>query len=213
MSEHRETRNQKYHHNGKSSESLLDKAQILAGLSISHGQVILDAGCGNGYMAKEFAESAGKTSKIYALDPDTILIDALKSETAGTNIEPIIGDITEETKLARSSVDLIYLSTVVHGFSKIQLEGFLREVKRLLKPGGRLAIVEIKKEETPFGPPLEMRFSPEELRQAIDFTPTLLTDIGQYFYMQIFKKMDENHKASRLFGIIEAPRSKLRGTK
>ncbi len=186
MSECRKIRNQKHHHRGKSSESILDKGQILAGLSIAPGQTILDAGCGNGYMAKKFSEIAGETAKIYALDPDVVSIDALKAKTVGTNIEPFVGDITKKTKLAASSIDLIYLSTVVHGFSKTQIKGFLKEVKRLLKPNGRLAIVEIKKEETPFGPPLEIRFSPDELRRAIDLIPTRLIDVGKYFYMQIF---------------------------
>lgn len=188
VSASRKVRNQEHHHRGKSSERILDKGQILAGLSIAPGQTILDAGCGNGYMAKKFAEIAGETAKIYALDPDVVSIDVLKSETVGTNIEPFVGDITQKTKLAASSIDLIYLSTVVHGFSKTQMEGFVKEVKRLLRPNGRLAIVEIKKEETPFGPPLEIRFSPEELRQTIDLTPIRLMDIGEYFYMQIFSK-------------------------
>jgi len=188
MSESREIKNQKHHHRGRSSESILDKDQILAGLSIAPGQTILDAGCGNGYMAKKFAETAGATAKIYALDPDVVSIDVLKSETVGTNIEPFVGDITKKTKLAASSIDLIYLSTVIHGFSKTQIKGFLKEVKRLLKPNGRLAIVEIKKEETPFGPPLEIRFSPEELRQTVDLIPMRLIDVGEYFYMQIFSK-------------------------
>jgi ubiquinone/menaquinone biosynthesis C-methylase UbiE len=188
MSECKNVKDQKHHHRGKSSESLLDKAQILSSLSITPGQVILDAGCGNGYMAKEFAKLTGTAGIVYALDPDAISIDTLKSETVGTNIEPFVGDITKETKLEASSIDMIYLSTVIHGFSKTQMEGFLREVKRLVKPDGKLVIVEIKKEETPFGPPLEIRFSPEELRQTIEFTPTRLIDIGQYFYMKIFKK-------------------------
>jgi ubiquinone/menaquinone biosynthesis C-methylase UbiE len=187
MSESRRVGSQKHHHRGRTSESILDIGQILAGLSIAPGQTILDAGCGNGYMAKKFAETAGATARIYALDPDVVSIDVLKSETAGTNIEPFVGDITKKTKLAAASMDLIYLSTVVHGFSKTQMEGFLKEVKRLLKPNGRLAIVEIKK-EAPFGPPLEIRFSPKELRQTIDLTPIRLIDVGKHFYMQIFSK-------------------------
>ncbi|HSQ83350.1 MAG TPA: class I SAM-dependent methyltransferase, partial [Desulfobacterales bacterium] len=89
----------------------------------------------------------------------------LKKETKGTNIEPIIGDITKETKIEDSSVDLIYLSTVFHGFSKREIDGFQKEVKRLLIPNAVLAIVEFKKVETPFGPPLEIRYSPEELKK------------------------------------------------
>jgi len=83
---------------------------------------------------------------------------------------------------------LIYLSTVVHCFSRAQMQGFVKEVKRLLKPEGRLAIVEINKEETPVGPPRAVKISPEELKKIISMTPTGLTDAGQYFYMQNFGK-------------------------
>jgi ubiquinone/menaquinone biosynthesis C-methylase UbiE len=188
MSEFKNTQKQKHHRRGESSESLLDKNAILANLAITPGQIILDAGCGDGYMAKEFAKLTGKTSKVYALDSDTESIEILKAETEGMIIEPFVGNMTQATKLAPSSIDLIYVSTVIHGFSDSQMEGFLREAKRLLKPSGRLAIVEIKKQETPFGPPLNVRFSPEELQQVINLTPIRLIDVGQFFYMQIFGK-------------------------
>jgi ubiquinone/menaquinone biosynthesis C-methylase UbiE len=178
----------KHYHRGKSSENFLDKSAILANLTIIPGQIILDAGCGNGYMAKEFARLTGKTGKVYALDPDDVSIEILKTETEGSIMEPFVADITEQTKLEASSIDLIYVSTVIHGFSQTQTEGFVKEVKRLLKPGGRLAIVEIKKEDTPFGPPIDMRISPEELKQMISLIPTASIDIEQFFYMQIFEK-------------------------
>ena len=175
-------------HRRKFTEGLLDNERILASLDVQTGQTIVDAGCGNGYMAKEFAKLTGKTGKVFALDPDSISIEVLRSETEDTIIDPFVGDITEETKLATSSIDLIYVSTVIHGFSQPQMEGFLKEVKRLLKPNGRLAIVEIKKEDTPFGPPLDMRYSPEELRQTINLTSAGFKDVEQFFYMQIFNK-------------------------
>jgi len=188
MSEFKNDEEHKHHHRGKSSESILDKNTILSNITITPGQTVLDAGCGDGYMSKEFAKLAGETGKIYALDPDPTAIETLKSETKNTIIEPFVGDITEETKLAASSINFIYLSTVIHGFSKAELQGLVNEVKRLLKPKGKLAIIEIKKEETPFGPPLEIRLSPEELKQTINLTPILLIDVAQFFYMQIFEK-------------------------
>ena len=51
--------------------------------------------------------------------------------------------------------------TYVHGFSEDPIDGFQKEATRLFKPNAKLAIVEIKKETTPFGPPLEIRFSPD----------------------------------------------------
>ena len=64
--------------------------------------------------------------------------------------------------------------------------GFEKEINRLLKPGAQLAIVNIHKKETPLGPPLEIRSSPEELRQKLSLTPKELIEVGNYFYMQLF---------------------------
>jgi ubiquinone/menaquinone biosynthesis C-methylase UbiE len=179
-----------HHHAGKSSERYLNKEMILKELNIFPGAIILDAGCGNGYMSKEFSRILAKTGKVYALDPDNKMIEVLKEETKDTNITPILGDITGKTDLAELSVDLIYLSAVFHGFSKNQIDGFQNEVRRLLKPKGILAIVEIKKEPTPFGPPMEIRFSPQELREVITLVPKKLVAVGEFFYLQLFEKKE-----------------------
>lgn len=179
-----------HHHAGKSSESLLNKEIILKELNLVPGAIILDAGCGNGYMSKAFAAKLNNTGRIYALDPDKNAIDNLKKEVKDTIIMPLVGDITQKTELEASSFDLIYLSTVLHGFRKPEIEGFQKEVRRLLKPKGVLAIIEIKKEPTPFGPPLEMRFSPPELRELIKLAPLKEVEAGTYFYMQLFEKKE-----------------------
>jgi ubiquinone/menaquinone biosynthesis C-methylase UbiE len=188
---HEETGSHKvHHHRGKSSENLLNKEVILKELDISPGQTILDAGCGNGYMSKEFSRLLKNTGKVYALDPDDNAIEVLARETKGSNIKAISGDITTTTALQSSSIDLIYLSTVLHGFSKSEVDGFHKEVKRLLKPHGILAIVEIKKEPTPFGPPMDIRFSPQELKEIFTLVPKKTVEIGQYFYIQTFEKKE-----------------------
>ena len=187
--EDKRSENRKHHHRGRSSEKHLDRDLVLKALNIRSGQAILDAGCGSGYMSKEFSKLLGDTGRVYALDPDKGVIEILTQETKETNILTIVGDITQRTQIKDSSIDLIYLSTVFHGFSKEEISDFQEEVKRLLKPDAVLAIVEFKKIETPFGPPLEIRYSPEELKKAITLTPKSFVEIGAFFYMQTFENI------------------------
>ncbi len=183
----RERATREHHHEGRSSEELLDKEVILKELKVLPGQTILDAGCGNGYMSKAFSAALNNTGMVYALDPDESAIAALQKETDGSNIHALTGDITGTTPFADDSVDLVYLATVIHGFPPGQIENLRSEVVRILKPRGRLAIVEIDKRNTPFGPPMDIRFSPEELQQQIALPPTALVRVGEYFYMQVFE--------------------------
>jgi len=186
-----ETSEEKHHHHGgKFSEGLLNKELILDTLNIQPGQTILDAGCGNAYMSKAFSSKLGQSGKVYAMDHDKYQVELISKEAQGTNIEAIEGDITKPSHIDPSSVDLIYISTVLHGFAKRQVQAFLEEVKRILKPNGVLAIVEIEKKETPFGPPLNMRFSPEELKAIVPMASLSTIRVGEHFYMQLFRKSE-----------------------
>lgn len=188
MAGHRPETGHSHQHRGKSSEAFLDKDAVLEGLDIAPGAVVLDAGCGNGYMAKAFAARVGTEGRVYALDPDPVSIDRLQSKAGGLPLEAFVGDITQNTGLPDSTLDLLYLSNVVHGFSAAQLAGLAAEAKRLLKPGGRLAIVEFRKEETPIGPPLDIRLSPAELQAAIPLPPIETAPVGGQSYLQIFRR-------------------------
>ncbi|MGE0083368.1 MAG: class I SAM-dependent methyltransferase [Desulfococcaceae bacterium] len=181
---------------GKFTQGLLNSELILKSLNIKAGQTILDAGCGNGYMSKMFLDAVSPSGKVYALDSDKYFTEVLKSETRGSNIETVVGDITKPTLIRQSSVDLIYISTVIYLFSKKQMQGFIQEAKRLLRPDSLLAIVETEKKETPFGPPLELRYSPDELKETVPLVPVNTVQVGKHFYMQIFQNR-ENHFSIR----------------
>lgn len=179
-----------HHHRGRSSERLVDKVRVREALSLQPGQVIVDAGCGNGYMSREFSEVVGPAGRVYALDPDAEAIDRIRREDGHRNIEAMVNDVTRAIPLPPVSVDLLYISAVIHGFSPEQLRAFREEADRILKPRAMLAVVEIVKQETPFGPPLDIRFSPEELREIFSWKALPVVPAGDYFYLQRFIKND-----------------------
>lgn len=170
----------------KFSEGRLDEELILETLSVKPGRTILDAGCGTGYMSRVFAERTTSSGLVYALDKDPHFVELIREESVGSCIKVLEGDMTMPGTIPEHSVDVVYASTVVWLLSRTQLAGFVLEVKRVLKPGGLLAIVEMDKKETPFGPPVEQRYSPKELRAVIALTPLDTVKVGEHYYMQIF---------------------------
>ena len=181
------TSEKEHHHKGKFSEGFIDQELVINALSLRPRQIILDAGCGNGYMSKAFSKQIHHSGRVYALDNDTYFINILKKETQGSNVEAMDFDITTPLPFSQGAVDLIYISTVFHGFSRQQRENFLAEASRILKSDGILAIVEIEKKETAFGPPLDIRYSPEELKEIVPMVPLHKISVGKHFYMQLFK--------------------------
>jgi len=62
----------------------------------------------------------------------------------------------------------------------------ITEIARVLRPGGRLCIVEFKKVEDGPGPPLSVRLSPEETEKIITpfgFVRDQITEIGPFHYL------------------------------
>ena len=64
------------------------------------------------------------------------------------------------------------------------------EITRVLKPGGRLAIIEFKKMES-HGPPLEVRLTPFDVDRIVTpfgFQKATVTDVGPFHYLITFIK-------------------------
>ena len=168
-----------------------DPELVFDALSLKEGDIFLDMGCGPGDYSIRASEILGDSGITYALDRWQDVVDDL-AEKAGSrglgNIRAIVSDITEHLPVEDESVDLCFISTVLHSLDLTYFEKSLfGEIRRVLKPGGRVVIIECKKEEQPFGPPMSMRLSPEEIESSImryGFEKVGLVDLG-FNYMII----------------------------
>ncbi len=167
--------------------------QVFRILDIGPGRHILDMGCGAGDYALQAARLAGRSGRVTAVDHWPPIVDALKAaaRAAGlSGIRCLTADITQPPlPVEGHSMDLCMAFTVLHIFgSEHHRKGLFKEAARVLKPGGRLAVMECKKEDMSFGPPVHMRLSPDEVRAlALEcgFRETGCTDLG-YNYLSIF---------------------------
>lgn len=176
-----------------SSFFMHDSKLVFKKLGLKEGDVFLDLGCGKGDYSLAAAEAVGRTGTVYALDIQQEFIENLKSETASRNLANVVTirhDIRLPIPVLDDSIDVVFISTVLHMFRSTgtgSYENLFDEIRRVLKPGGQLAIIECKKEATPFGPPIEMRVSPEELESELNpmgFGKSGLVDLDRNYLIQ-----------------------------
>jgi ubiquinone/menaquinone biosynthesis C-methylase UbiE len=142
--------------------------RMLAALEIQKGAVVADVGAGVGYHVLRLAEIVGPTGKVIAEDIQDGMIQLLRKniETRRLrNVEVVLGTPTDP-KLPSNSVDLVLMVDVYHEFS--EPAAMMRRIKNCLKPGGRVVLVEFRKEDpvVPIQPLHKM--STQEVRSELE---------------------------------------------
>jgi ubiquinone/menaquinone biosynthesis C-methylase UbiE len=129
----------------RASEEHPDEA--LDAIGIAPGSVIADIGAGVGYFTEKLARRAGATGKVYANDIQPAMLEQLRKNMAAAhivNFETTLGSV-DDPRLPQNTIDLALLVDVYHEFSKPQ--EMLRHIRESLKPGGRLVLLEYRKED------------------------------------------------------------------
>jgi ubiquinone/menaquinone biosynthesis C-methylase UbiE len=143
-------------------------SRAIRALRLEPGQVIADIGAGSGYYSLLLAKAVGPQGRVYATDiqPEmlAILERKLKAQSIG-NVQLVLGTETE-TRLPDASVDLAIMVDVYHELQ--QPQAFLQAVKRALKPGGRLVLIEFRKEDPNVPIREEHKMSVREARQELE---------------------------------------------
>ncbi len=145
-----------------------DPEALLDSIGARPGAAIADVGAGPGFFTIPAALLVGQRGKVYALDVQPEMLQILGERVAAerlTNVELLLSK-EAELPLGDAAVDFVLLANVLH--ESADRVSLLREIGRILRPGGILGLVEWRKEETPMGPPLAERLSSEEAEAALD---------------------------------------------
>ena len=137
-------------------------------LKIPKGASVADIGAGSGFMTVRLAARVGPTGRVFANDVQPQMLNILSrrlSNSKITNVTLIEGTV-DDPKLPPTSVDLAIMVDVYHELQEPQV--FLHALKETFKPGGRLVLLEFRKED-PKVPILEVhKMSVAEVKQELE---------------------------------------------
>lgn len=120
---------------------------MIQNLDLQPGQTVCDLGSGNGYHTLMMARIVGDSGTVLAVDIQPQMLSMLKERAQEKNIhnvKTILGEL-HDPRLPDDSLDLVLMVDAYHEFS--HPEHMLRAVRKSLKPGGRLALIEFRMED------------------------------------------------------------------
>ena len=142
--------------------------EVLTALSIKPGEVIADIGAGSGYFTFRLAHFVGDKGKVYAVDvsPDMVRhVNRRIRENKASNVVTILAD-PDDPLLPDQSVNRFFICDVWHHVDN--QTKYLSLMKKMLKPGGEIVMIDFHKKELPVGPPMQMKIAREDLIKQME---------------------------------------------
>jgi ubiquinone/menaquinone biosynthesis C-methylase UbiE len=162
----------KLHQDSKAYIALLDDPardayqkphEVVMAIGLKDGERVADIGAGSGYFSLRFANHVGAGGQVLAVDINPDMIIHLNQRIRDAHIENTrtILALPDDPLLADASVDRVFICETWHHIENHPQ--YLALLKKTLKPGGQVIIIDFQKTPTPVGPPAEMRVAREDV--------------------------------------------------
>lgn len=138
-------------------------SRVIDALTVKAGMKVADIGAGTGYFSMRLAKTPGVA--VFAVDIEPKMIEYLKNRAASehaTNVTAVLASANSPN--LPEPVDVILVVDTYHHLPN--RPAYFRDLRKSLRPGGRIAIVDFRK-DAPDGPPVHFRFTPEQIQEEM----------------------------------------------
>lgn len=171
-----------------------DPEQIIIGLKLQPGMHVADLGAGSGFYTFAAASAVGAQGKVYAVDVLKDMLLKIRSEARDrrvANIEIVWGNMERigGTKLADGAVDAVVIANTL--FQIEDKRAAIEEIKRILKPKGKLLLVDWSESFGGMGPMQDNVVTKEKARNLFEQGGFMFREeipAGEHHYSLIFRK-------------------------
>ena len=163
--------------------------EVVQALGLRPGSTVTDLGAGTGYFSRYLSAAVGSGGTVLAADTEPRLVAYLRDRAdreKTENVVPILASANNPRLPAGISDLVLVVDTFHHIDDRL---AYLRRLKRVLKPGGRVAVIDWQKRELPVGPPTEHKLAREQVVEemtAAGYTLVAEPDVLPYQYFLIF---------------------------
>jgi cyclopropane fatty-acyl-phospholipid synthase-like methyltransferase len=159
---------------------------VLDALALKPGEVVADIGAGSGYFSVRFSNALKESGKVYAVDVSQDMIDYMNRRFQETNARNVttVTAAPNDPRLPDASVDRIFICDTWHHIEN--RSQYLARLKRALRAGGQIIMIDFQKRDLPVGPPIDMKIAREDLIQEMESSGFRLVQEHAFLPYQYF---------------------------